>query len=342
MRKIVQIKFCPYFKNRFGIYTGTEYTTNGNIVSNHISLKGKTIYPLLIGRCYEIEGEEKFDAKYGKTFEFSEAYEIDATNFDFNCFIAYEQRRASEARRFPHPSIKQLEKELKERISEDRKVKELTKYNILFLDAQKLVDEDNDILEKILEDPYILLDIANDFTFEKCDKIAAKCHLNPDSSYRIRTGIRETIKEVCYKTGNSYITLNETILNMIIKKLNYYLTKQDVENIKKEALEKNTNLIDFKVYDFFEAAIFVDNIDEQIKNNEPFFMIDKEKVMKEFDVSDKKFTVENDKYYLTELRNAEKDIVTKIKSFEDNKTGLNKKDDIDKKISIYENKNSIS
>ena len=190
-----------------------------------------------------------------------------------------------------------------------------------------------------------MLEIAKNFNFLKCDKVASKCNLNPNSSYRIRTGIRETIKELCNQTGDSYIIVNNNFIALANEKLKYYLCDEDIKAIKEELKNKPDMLLfDYNVFNFFYNTIDIKELLQFINRKEKylFFETEYQDILTELKKSDNKFTVINDKVYLTELYNAEQIISDKVISFINNKKGKNKKVDLEKQIEIYENRNSIT
>lgn len=344
MKKYVQIRFSPYYNRNFGIYKAFLYDSNGFCLDHNYSLKGKTIYPLLEGRVYEVDGIEEYDEKYGNTFKFNTAFEIQPQKSQWPFLeISEIQRYNMEYHRNASQLV--IKSDLQERLEQEDKIRQLLSYNIDFLDAQQLVEDDEDILNKIKQDPYRLLDIARAFNFIKCDKIAAKCKLNPNDSYRIRTGIREVLKEICNKTGNSYAYVDESFINLVNESLKYYLTDTDIKEIMNiYNQDKSLNLIDFTVYDFFSNTVVISELKECIKNKEKylFFETDYDNILNELTKSDYKFTVYQDKIYLTELYNAEDLIVDKIIALNKNKSNKVNKKELEKQIEIYENRNSIT
>jgi exodeoxyribonuclease V alpha subunit len=346
MKIVVQIRFNTYYKQKFGIYKAFLYDNNGYCIESQYSLKGKTIYPLLEGRCYELEGNEEYDSKYGRTFNFKTAFEIFPVNKKQMSYLEISEIRRSYNRFFTsNITTSVIQKELRERIDEEDKVRQLLNYNINFLDAQKLVDNDEDILDKIKQDPYILLDIAKNFDFLKCDKIASKCNLNPNDSYRVRTGIRETLKDICNRTGNSFVVIDEFFIKLVNENLKYYLIPEDIKEIMSiYNQDKNNKLIDFNVFHFFYNTVFIPELEECIQNNEKylFFETDYDNILNELTKSDKKFTVYQDKIYLTELYEAEELIANKIVALNKNKSDKNDKKELKQHIHMYESKNSIT
>ena len=68
-----------------------------------------------------------------------------------------------------------------------------------------------DALEKINENPYILIDVASKVSFEKVDKIALELGFEQDNYKRIRSGIKYGLEKIGLN-GNSCV-LYENLLN---------------------------------------------------------------------------------------------------------------------------------
>lgn len=337
----IQVRFNSYYQYHFGIYTAFLLDDKGNILENHISIKGKTLYPLLTGRCYRLIGKDTHDLRYGYTFEFKEAYETDIMG---NKFIFEQEEMDRGPLMSPPPTKVEIYNSLYERISEDEKVRELVSYGVDFFKAQKLIEDEPEIVDHVKKDPYILMEIGTDFTFKECDIIAAKLKINPEDKYRIRTAIREVIKEICNLSGNTYVTINANLVNESQSTLSYQLTDRDIECVMNESKLQNSKLIDFEVYGFFYNTVDINELEKCVKAKKEylFYEIDKKLIEDELLYSDEKITIVNNKIYLTEIFKAEKIIAEKIKNISRNKTGSNDINDIRNKIQIYENKNKIS
>ena len=73
-------------------------------------------------------------------------------------------------------------------------------------------------LDKIQENPYILIDIASKVSFEKIDKIALDLGIEPDDIRRIRSGINYALSKIALN-GNATV-LYENLVKYVVDMLN--------------------------------------------------------------------------------------------------------------------------
>lgn len=344
----VQIRHVNYFEKMYGIYAVAIYDEQKQIIALNDTIKGKSRLPLAPGRCYEIKAEKTIDKKNRTAYAFNCAFEVEP--FDArteSVFLAEEKGRwratAMIAHTNPNISTKNILKLLEERIEDDKIIKEITDYNVDFIDAQKLYEQDENILDIIKKDPYVLMDLGLNFTFKKCDKIASREKYNPETKMRIRSGIREILKEMCQESGDSYKIIGNELKLRAIELLNYYLEKEDIDRILEEYNKTNVNLIDYSVFDFFFNSIYIPELKQCIDNNEKylFFEIEEKLIENELYLSDDKFLVRGNKIYLTELYKAEDNIVNFVKEVNKNKKNFNDMTEIEKSIESYEFKHCI-
>jgi len=84
----------------------------------------------------------------------------------------------------------------------------LSKYNIKPNYAKKLYNEyKGDTLNIIQTNPYALIDDVYGIGFKRADQIAMSVGIEPESPYRIISGIKYNLNN-CYKDGNTYILKN--------------------------------------------------------------------------------------------------------------------------------------
>lgn len=110
----------------------------------------------------------------------------------------------------------------------------LEKFNISAEHAKKVYEKlGADSIQKIEENPYLLIDIARGVDFRQIDQMAMKIGINPDNEKRVQTGIKYALIRTTYN-GHS-CTLKENLLEFVRN-----LLEVSTENIE-------DNLINLKV-----------------------------------------------------------------------------------------------
>ena len=94
-----------------------------------------------------------------------------------------------------------------------------------------------DALEKINENPYILIDVASKVSFEKVDKIALELGFEQDNYKRIRSGIKYGLEKIGLN-GNSCV-LYENLLNFACD-----LLQVDANSIEETIINMNMQVFD--------------------------------------------------------------------------------------------------
>lgn len=103
-------------------------------------------------------------------------------------------------------------------------------------------------LDKIMQNPYILVDVASRVSFEKVDKIALELGISFDSTKRIRSGIKYALEKIAMN-GNSAV-LYENLIDYVssLLKVSVDSVEETIINMKaKEEIiiedrEENSNL----------------------------------------------------------------------------------------------------
>lgn len=97
-------------------------------------------------------------------------------------------------------------------------IMKLSKYNIKPNYARKLYNEyKSDTLNIIQTNPYALIDDVYGIGFKRADQIAMSVGIEPESPYRIISGIKYVLSG-CYQDGNTYI-LKDELENKVSKML---------------------------------------------------------------------------------------------------------------------------
>lgn len=103
------------------------------------------------------------------------------------------------------------QKEVKLSIEVNAMLVNLMDYGLTMKEAEKLYKIfGDDVVEKIESNPYILIEHARGFGFEKCDKIAMKVGISTSSPFRLQEGILHALKLEALK-GNCFLPVNELL-----------------------------------------------------------------------------------------------------------------------------------
>lgn len=333
-----QVLKVIYYRKGYGIYSGTLYDENFRFIKSNFSIKGNSFEMKSEGYCYEISGKIERDEKYlTDSMNFDYIFEVNPNDFG-NFSVLWTFERKEKDRYFNINTVISTEKimqNLYERLAEEEYVKKFYfEYNIPFTNSEQIVyNEDEDLKQRVLTNPYELNDLIAYFTFSKCDKIAAKIGYEPNSQYRIKQAIRSVIRQKCKETGDTYVILDDIIINQIVKSLNYYLDKKEIESI----LSKNSlgSIIDYTAFNFSNSII----VNELLKYKDSeylFFEIDKEEVLSQINISDEKTVLNFNKLYIKEFYEDEKSIKETVEALNKNVSDKNDTKNLMKQIKLYE------
>lgn len=111
-------------------------------------------------------------------------------------------------------SVYKWQKQLVDTMSSQDTISRLLEIGLSQKESKKLYDEFKDeIVIKIENNPYWLIQAVKGYGFEKADKIARELEIKPDSEYRIEEGIIHTLKNAGYQ-GHCYLPIDELILDV--------------------------------------------------------------------------------------------------------------------------------
>src|SRR5699024_6663446 len=106
-------------------------------------------------------------------------------------------------------------------------VRKLLQYNISAETTLKLYKEYGaKTAEKVISNPYIIMDSKIGYGFQKADEIARNIGIMPTSTHRIKACIMHTLKEKCNGEGHSYYSFHPLIQETLLK-LNHNSSKDD-------------------------------------------------------------------------------------------------------------------
>jgi len=149
------------------------------------------------------------------------------------------------------------------------------------------------VVEKIEQNPYILIDEVEGFGFKKCDALALSMGIKPDDMLRLSSALKYSLDIICNNEGFTYLTNNQ-LINSAIK----FLNDESINNDKlNEALEylisKNKVILkDDKIYPLYlyNAEIDIKNKILKLKSDKKLF--DSKKVEKLIDEIEKDFHIQ--------------------------------------------------
>lgn len=141
--------------------------------------------------------------------------------------------------------------------------------------AQKVYDELGvNAIEKIEENPYLLIDITRGVDFRQIDKMAIDMGIEPNNTKRIKSGIKYALLKITYQ-GNCCV-LKQNLINYVLDLLG--VTKDEVEeviikmNIDKEIMvEKREDIEWIYLYYYYK-------VEQEIAQR--LFIIDRSKNIK--------------------------------------------------------------
>ena len=142
-------------------------------------------------------------------------------------------------------------------------------------------------VEKIEENPYVLVDIVYGISFNNIDKIAMQIGIPMDSDYRIKSGIKYALLMASYN-GNTCVQkeslvnyvrdvlevdeklIENNIINLNVSSEIHIIDKDDCEFILLEPLYKAEKNITEKLISLrdYNNVKFLKNFDKEIKKNE--------------------------------------------------------------------------
>lgn len=138
------------------------------------------------------------------------------------------------------------------KVEED--VVELLSLGLSLKMASKIIKSLGDkALSTVLENPYALIGLIEGIGFIRADEIALKIGIKKDSPHRIKALIVNTLHEIIYNDGDTYINVNELYLNCvkiinkeeeILNKDNFSAYLQELVDDKKVLLDEDNNVYD--------------------------------------------------------------------------------------------------
>ena len=172
---------------------------------------------------------------------------IDRFKEDTLSIFKFEPARLTEIKGISKDKAYEIGEEFNEKWEVWQIVKFLEGFGISANNSKKVYDTLGvNAVEKIGENPYILIDIVYGVDFNKIDRIAVQIGIPPDSDYRVRSGIKYALLIASYN-GNTCVQ------------------KENLIEYVRNALEINEeiivdNLINLKV----QNEIVIEEIDEEI------------------------------------------------------------------------------
>lgn len=324
-----------YQKSGFGVYIvvnvkdgfGTE------------KIIGNTVEGLMTGHYYNIKCNSQYNPKYGLSWNILEAYEIyppDAASQ--NAYLLTEQEHNS----FLTPD--EILQDLRNRVATDEAAQELTELGLKYTDARRFALKNGETSASIVKNnPYVLLDVTNYINFQDCDIIANRLNHRIDSSIRIVAAIRESIKEYCQMTGNTYSKIDD-IVPTIKARLDYHLSQAEMEEI---AANHSETIFDYQVFNYCDS-IDRPYLIECIKNKKPyaFFETSKTAIMRVMeDVNNQDRIIydnSSDTVMLTEMFNDENAIAEGIARLTKEKEIMTDAKEVQKILSFWQRSHQVT
>lgn len=160
----------------------------------------------------------------------------------------FEPERLAEVKGITYDKAIEMAEEFNEKWDLWQIVGALEKFGVSATNSKKVFDAlGKDAVQKIDENPYVLVDIVYGIDFNKIDKIALEIGIPKDNDFRIKSGIKYALLTASYN-GNTCV-LKENLIAYITQVLD--VGREEVEN----------NLINLKV----EDEIVVEKRDDDIE-----------------------------------------------------------------------------
>ena len=148
------------------------------------------------------------------------------------------------------------------------------------------------VVEKIEQNPYILIDEVEGFGFKKCDTLALSMGIKPDDILRLSSAIKYSLDTICNNEGFTYLTNLQ-----LINSANEFLNDENITNDKlNDALNylitKNKVIMkDDKIYPLYlyNAEVGIKNKILKLRSDKKLF--DFEKIEKLIDEIEKDFNI---------------------------------------------------
>ncbi len=149
------------------------------------------------------------------------------------------------------------------------------------------------VVEKIEQNPYILIDEVEGFGFKKCDALALSMGIKPDDMLRLSSALKYSLDIICNNEGFTYLTNNQ-LINSAIKFLNdESITSDKLNEALDYLISKNKVILkDDKIYPLYlyNAEIDIKNKILKLKSDKKLF--DSKKVEKLIDEIEKDFRIQ--------------------------------------------------
>ncbi len=148
--------------------------------------------------------------------------------------LKFEPDRLALVKGVSNSKAKEISEEFNEKWNLWQIVRFLERFGISAGSSKKVYEKlGHNAIEKIKENPYILIDITNSVDFKKIDKMALELGIGIDNSYRIASGIKYSL--ILTGSNGNTCTLYENLIEFV----------SDLLQIRKEQIEEE--IINLKV-----------------------------------------------------------------------------------------------
>lgn len=216
------------------------------------------------------------------------------------------------------------QKEIKLSIQVNAILVNLMDYGLTMKEAEKLYKAfGDDVIEKIENNPYVLIEHVRGFGFEKCDKIAMNIGISPGSPFRLQEGILHTLRQESLK-GHCYLPMPELLkkakdvldLKLTFQEMEQYVTKKSEEEFFTHKLGKENYLIEYnELVKFYNRYINEKYMSRKAQYRYPlvgFSLGDIELEVNTIITSQQRLVLDGDNVYLRDLYEAEVSVANKV------------------------------
>lgn len=267
MKVVIDKQYVFNEESGFGIYHGE------NEKGERLKLSGIFPSPLRLGLTYDIKGKvvefrnekqvsvetakptrpvtkygiveylKNLDGLYRKSEYLVEMYGEEILDI----IIQNPQKLIQEHPEIEEECVAKWKEQIENLLDNQEQLNQLMDWGLNLRQAKKLYEKYKDgVIEKIQENPYLLVSEFSSFGFEKADEIAKNIGYDPRGIYRIQEGLKYVLHQAS-KEGHCYLLYSE-LLERAVSILEVRLTEQEMNHLLEEY--KGKQMISYRIGEY--------------------------------------------------------------------------------------------
>ena len=164
---------------------------------------------------------------------------------------------------------------LKENLDIERIYIKLYSFGLTTKMVEKLFNiYSTNVVDKIEQNPYILIDEVEGFGFKKCDALALSMGIKPDDMLRLSSALKYSLDMICNNEGFTYLTKAQLINSALNFLSDESITEDKLNDALEYLLSKNKVIMkDDKIYPLYlyNSEIDIKNKILKMKSNKSLF-----------------------------------------------------------------------